>query len=222
VKLRGPGLIFSGFSLIFIDVGSYMAWSQDHAMRAHVPVTANVLSRDIESNSDSDGTTYRPVVKYRYTVNGRSYESDQVTVLKEASGHSWATGVLARIPSGDTVRAYYDPADPSSAFLLRETSFFPYIFILFPMVFMCIGLASMVSDKPPDIQGLRPLVVMAIAWNGVGLLVASHYFGVGGALDLTAKVALALYGLIGGLMLYSAVYQWFESRNYRSRDFAPI
>ena len=48
---------------------------------------------------------------------------------------SWATALRARFPVGKAVTAYVNPTRPSSAFLVREVSFLPMIFVLLPVGF---------------------------------------------------------------------------------------
>lgn len=193
---RGPGAFFFFFSLIFLAVGAWTAEQQARAMRESQPVDAKVTAKQVDVKHDSDGNTYTPKVTYEYVVDGKPYHGDKVLPIDISSGGGWAKEIVDRFDVGGIATAYYDPADPTKAFLIHEVSFFPYVFILFPMIFTCIGLGVMFHRK-----GDAP-TVPAIAWNLVGVAAAVHYFSIGGAMDLTAKVALMLYGLIGGLMLY--------------------
>jgi hypothetical protein len=217
VSLRKPlgrfgGLFFCGIAMIFVAIGSWLAYSQARALRTYLPAPAKLLSRTIQTSHDTDGgDTYTPGAEYRYVVNGQTYECKQVTVTNMSSSHSWAQGQLAKLPEGRDVTAYYNPADPSDAFLIHEPSFFPYLFVLFPMIFISIGLGVMFPGKKSQMT-TRSLLPIALLWNGIGLIVAVQYHSLGGGFDLVAKVALCLYGLIGGLALYAAVYHKIEER----------
>ena len=114
-----------------------------------------------------------------------------------SSGEKWAIGIVNRYKPGTATLAWYNPAKPNEAYLVHEASIFPYIFILFPMIFSCIGLAILFQGRPP--------VVPTVAWNVVGIAVAAHYFGIGGKLDLGAKIAFMIYGLIGAVLIYATV-----------------
>jgi hypothetical protein len=207
------GLFIVGFALIFIGVGCYLAYLQSHALQTYLPVPATILSREIKSSHDSHGsTTYAPSASYRYTINGQSYECSQVSVTKVSSSYRWASEQLAKLPGGPNVTAYYNPAKPGRAFLLRDASFFPYIFVLFPMLFVCVGLSVLTTSQTTPFSDLRGLLPVTVLWNLVGVIAAFHFYRVAGGFDLTAKIALSIYGLIGGLALYAAVYLKIEAR----------
>lgn len=198
------GLLFSGFAGIFLAVGAGMAWHQGHRLAVSRPIHATIDATRIDSHRGSKGgTTYKPVVEFRYRVDGREFHgSDPLPMSVSGSSYANAAEVTERFRPGQEATAWYDPADPASAFLLKQPSFFPYLFILFPMIHAAIGLAMVLfSDAPP---AGRPagMAILAAIWCGVGLAAGGHFSAIGGAWTLLPSIVSAIYGTVGaGLIL---------------------
>jgi hypothetical protein len=75
-------------------------------------------------------TTYEPVASYTYIVGSKTYEGHDIFPLKRSLGESWARSVAHRLSTGKRLTGYYNPADPQNAYLLKEATFFPYVFLL--------------------------------------------------------------------------------------------
>ena len=148
-------LIMAAFCSIFLGVGATMVYNENRRLTTYRPVEATVLGTRVEEHSDSDGSTYEPVVEYRYYVNDRPYTATRVTPLKMSRSGRWAHRVIAKYRTGATYMAYYDPADPSEAFLMRTRSFIPWAFILIPTI---------------------GLVILAVAFRGSRELARGGYF----------------------------------------------
>lgn len=216
MKGSKAGLFISGFAMIFILVGGWQAWKQDFALRTYQPVSVTLGKQSIEIVRGSENDSHRPIAEYTYRVDGQEYHSKQVTILNESSGYDWARRRLNLLPKSGSMTAYYNPKHPDRSFLIREVSFLPYIFILFPMVIMVIGLGVMLTptdSQPGDGSGLRSLKIIMLTWNAVGIAVLLHYLSLSPPFDLLAKVGLSLYGLIGVLMLYAVVYKSREQNH---------
>jgi hypothetical protein len=226
--------LFGGVGLIFMSVGAGMAWHQNHTIRTSVPVAATIVAMDIEkhvSHSSKGGTTttYKPIVEYRYEVDGRSYVSRTVFPLSESGSYGWARSVVDRFSPGQRVEAYRNSRRPEKAFLIRRYSFFPYFFVVFASVFVSIGAgvgagASGTGAKParavPAAEGwceVLPLTRVANyrrgVWTGclmfetIGILAFVHYFKCAApSFEVTAFVAAAIYALVGGGAWAAAVY----------------
>lgn len=67
-------------------------------------------------------TFYRPVIVYTYTVGGREYTADRVTLGGQAgwSSSRFFQRSLAKYPPGSPVTVYYNPSNPSEAVLERR------------------------------------------------------------------------------------------------------
>jgi hypothetical protein len=69
---------------------------------------------------EADRTRNQYRVRYRYTVDGRSYESDRVFPGPYAPGGTASPEVVAQVPAvdpGERITVHYDPADPGYAWL---------------------------------------------------------------------------------------------------------
>jgi len=146
------------FCSLFLGIGVTLLVKEQRRLTLYAPVTATVLSTRIQAHDDSEGgTTYEPVVVYRYYVNDREYTASRVTPLKESRSGRWARRVTGRYAIGSEHTAYYDPENPGEAFLLRSRSVIPWGFIVIPLVgIIIIGAAirssreaSRLSHAPP-------------------------------------------------------------------------
>jgi hypothetical protein len=190
---------FTAGALLFMTIGSILAAKQAHKLETYQPVQAEVLSTKVEIEHNHDGSTMRPIVVYRYEVGGRTYRCDSVTIMNESSNTGWASRAIRQFPVGKMVTAYYNPGDPSSAFLVHEVSFFPYAFTLFPMIHLCLAVGLAVNTRmtrwprvirpaasahgwyrlePYKVtwQKLQMWLVVAILWYGVGAAALGHYY----------------------------------------------
>ncbi len=221
--MRLFGVFFTIFPLLFISIGSYLAWEQQHKLETFVPVQAKVLSKRVSSrtSSSSNGgssTTYTPHVEYEYTVAGIGYTCDTVTVQSLSSSRGWARSVVGRFEVGQIVEVYHNPADPADAFLLREAMFFPYIFILFPMLFVCVGVGIQLSAKdrepgkptrdrsgnfvltpiPSMVERMRTRRLFTLLWWGVGVAACGHFLWINhGSVDTLSLVVAPIYFGVG-------------------------
>ena len=225
-----------------MGVGGSIAWNQHRKIATYRPVEAVVLSKTVESHRGNKSTTYTPIVEYRYTVDGQSYTARRVLPVNLSSGYGWATSVIAPFSVGQTTRAYHDPNNPAEAFLLRQYSFFPYIFILFPMVFVALLMGAVIGGgaslrAPPEpivqpdgwfelqptslvAQRQRAVRSLAAAWFAVGAVAAGHYFvAAAPKYGTEAVVATSIYVVLGGVPLGLAVYY---ARLRRSVDDARL
>lgn len=197
-KQKGVGIFIFCFAMIFIVIGAQQAASQSHRLATWPAVRATIHSRGIVKHASSDGTTWASEARYTYVVRGKEYECKQVTALKESASDSWAQGCIDLLPQGTDVTAYYNPNNPAEAFLLRRPAFVPYLFVLFPMIFIAIGLWLI---YPPA----KTLNRITTIWLAVGLVVSIHYLRLANPVELLAKVSLAIYGLIGLGMVFAIV-----------------
>ena len=145
------GLYFMGaFCALFLVIGGVLVVKEQRRLTTYQPVTATVLSTRVQDHSDSDGTTYEPVVVYRYRVNDREYTASRVTPLKESRSGGWAHRVTARYQVGNDYTAYYDPTNPTEAFLMRSRSIIPWAFLIIPLIgmaFIVAGIRGSYSEE---------------------------------------------------------------------------
>jgi Protein of unknown function (DUF3592) len=96
---------------------------------------ATVVSSDVGTVKGGKGNTYKPVVVYNYTYLGRPYQASAVTPISISASRSWAQSIVSKYRSGDVTTAYVDPDQPYSAYLLRQVSLLPLLFVLIPVCF---------------------------------------------------------------------------------------
>lgn len=234
--MRRLGLFVILFASVFVTVGCYLAWSQQHKLATWVPVSAVVESKYVtahrsRSSNGGSSVSYKPHVSYRYTVGGQEHRCDQVTPTDLSSSESWARGLTGRFRIGERVTVFHDPEDPGAAFLVREATFLPYFFVLFPMIFVVLGVSLLFGDRrqrhrepqregmgyrlAPEqslAEGIGRWKVYALLWWGVGLCAFGHFLWVGGGACTTFGTVVATvyfgFGLIPGVA-------WVRSRRLR-------
>ena len=121
------------FLSIFVAAGLGLFGSEVYRVETWQPVSARILKTDIKAVRGDKGTSYAPVVRYLYTVSGAQYESTQVLPLAMSAGYGWATRLRDRFRPGQVVTAYVNPKKPTSAFLVREVSLLPLLFVAIPL-----------------------------------------------------------------------------------------
>ena len=200
--MKTGGILFILFASIFIGVGGTMAWRQDYKIRHWKPVDAVIVSCDVKRHESTDSkghrsVSYSPEIAFCYQAGAHTLTVHGALPLSQSSSASWANGICNRFKTGQKVTGYVNPENPSEGFVLRQYSFFPYIFILFPMIFMAVGVfvafgAGARKTKPPTpvLRGewfdLKPSVRIAgkrlaawlttILWGGIGAVACGHYF----------------------------------------------
>ena len=121
------------FLAVFVATGLGLFGSEVYRIATWEPVSARILSTDIKAVRGDKGTSYRPVIRYRYSINGAQYVSDQVLPLTVSASYRWATQLRDRFRRGDSVTAYVNPSRPSSAYLVRDVSLLPLMFVAIPL-----------------------------------------------------------------------------------------
>ena len=104
----------TGLMVIAIAFGDYML----HAQSARWASTHGDIVNGLLGSASPQQALAR--TSYRYTVNGKSYEGRRVRFGSELISRGEAEQVLGRMPVGQVVTVYYDPADPGRAVLDRE------------------------------------------------------------------------------------------------------
>ena len=130
-------MVFVAAGLLFAGVGTGTAIRQARALAHSHPVSATVVGLDIETHTTNGrgGTTYRPVVRFQYQVDGTTRMGDRVGPLGESHGGHWAWRVLDRYEVGQRVTAWVRDDLPDSAYLEHVSSFTPYYMLSFGVVF---------------------------------------------------------------------------------------
>jgi hypothetical protein len=96
-----------------------------HAMKGYASTRGTVVARDVvrigtetSEATFGEGGSFTPKVTYRFTVAGREYVSDRLGYASRSYKHAVAERRLAAIP--DEVDVWFDPVDPSHAYIERH------------------------------------------------------------------------------------------------------
>lgn len=136
-------LFFGGVFVILFTIGiqdtesDVLSWPR---------AEANVLRSTLEEIREADRPDlFRLKVSFDYTVNSQTYKSDQLSPFGfQANSLLVATQELEKYAPGTVHQAYFNPEDPSQAYLTVYGSRLSYnIFIAIGMVM--IGLAAAVG-----------------------------------------------------------------------------
>jgi hypothetical protein len=205
------GLVFLAAGLFFILTSLQLARDQAHKLAAALPVPATVVGSQVVSHRGSKSTSHRPLVTFRYQVDGRERQAETVFPLAATfSDEAPAQAVVARHPPGSQTTAWYDPAAPDAAFLERRVDFMPYLGILFPLLHASVGLSLLLfSLRPPGEDtrsGFRRMTVVFVAGMLVVVLSTAHFFSIGGVLDGPSG------GILGGAWTVALLLGWWWSR----------
>jgi hypothetical protein len=211
-------------------VGSVgFAWHQHRKVVTSQPVEAVVVSSGVEEQvNDEGGTMYRPSVVYRYDVGGRSYTSSEIFPLTAWASERRETAERFVRPFAveQSVEAYYNPEEPSRAFLLKRYSFLPYLFILVSAPLTVLFAARCLRDRvqwlSAQSQQCKALTVAAV-WHGVGIAACGHYFGVSvRPYEMFPVVVAAIYEGLGLIPLAVALPKRGALGRLRKAFFAAL
>lgn len=130
--------------LAMVGFGGYMWLEQGERIRDYESTEATVLSSSVGSGSDV-GDDYIDVT-YEYTVDGQTYRSSNVEpgAGRGSMSRTRVEEFVENHPEGSTLTIYYDPEDPSNAYVLQERNLaFPGM-AAFGALFTLVALVSLV------------------------------------------------------------------------------
>jgi hypothetical protein len=137
--------IFAGFAIVMFVVGLRQFIQQRRLLANPQRVEVAIIESRVQefintSNSDSrnEVTSYRPIVRFQYRIDHKTYESDLIQpseVESDLGTMSAAREVIAPYPVGAIVDAYYAAALPGKAYLSPKSSTAPIVFMaLLPVI----------------------------------------------------------------------------------------
>jgi hypothetical protein len=136
--------IFFIFGLAFTIPFAIMLWSVVES-RGWEEVRCTVLSSQVRTHSSSDGSTYSVDITYRYRWQGDTLRGNRYNfTFGSSSGYDGKAEVVARYPVGSEVPCWVDPRRPERSVLSRTVGWEALI-ILFPLVFVTIGLFGLLG-----------------------------------------------------------------------------
>ena len=130
--------ILAGASSFFLLVsGLFVLWASRRAGSRFLRVQAKVVSKELTEGyvGVKDGHLlpgFGPGIEYEYEVDGQVLRCNIVMSVgaEMRSNRDWAERILRRHDVGQLVDAYYDPDNPSQAFLVNgDRSGAPYFLV---------------------------------------------------------------------------------------------
>lgn len=154
------------------------------------PARVEVLSSAVEGGD--------PKVRFRLTVDEREIESTRVAALAWRGDEAAARELVERCPAGGGCLGFYDPKDPTKAFLeLRGVPIRWHALLLACVALSAVGLVTL-SSASTDIKP-------AVAWIIGGIAVLLHYVAVSEQYDLFLATGAASVVVGGGALLTRTV-----------------
>lgn len=126
------GLAFILASLILPE------WRANHEFVEH---TCTVLDGRVgQSSDDEGGAIYRPEIQIEYEINGETYRIWTYDISQaHSSGRDEKQAVVNRFEVGKRYVCWFDPADPSTAVVVRGYSWWLWLVLIVPISFILIG-----------------------------------------------------------------------------------
>jgi hypothetical protein len=177
-----------------------------------VPLTGGGLTRIFDPIVNAVcGVDSTVLVSYRYQVDGKEYVSGKprpkprIVELRISSSEEkwsgqvgppgaeraegqqpWAQTTFNKFVLGDACWAYYDPHDPSRAFVLKEYAFTPYGITMASLIFLLVGIFLVTvfvecwrnhpNPHPTSTFLIWFLWILAFSYSGANIWVLAHYW----------------------------------------------
>ncbi|WP_395741889.1 DUF3592 domain-containing protein [Prosthecobacter sp.] len=109
-----PGALLALFAFIHFLRRFSMAWSMRGWRRTQGTVVTAEMRRAQMKTADGC-IMYDPVLRYSYTVDGRTFESSRFTHRTVRNPAGPMTQFIARLAQGSQVPVYYHPRHPQEA-----------------------------------------------------------------------------------------------------------
>lgn len=187
------------FGLPFFAAGCFMLWTlffqpfkKSIDSNSWVETPCVITKSQLKTNTDSDGTSYRPDISYTYEYEGEKYESKLVDFSGNISSND-RVGEMESVeayPTGSTRKCYVNPDNPAEAVLVRDwgRGLFKWVVLPFGGVFALVGLGLMIFGASPwlfknrkhanrgavtltpsgqRLRNLGGILFINIFWNGI-------------------------------------------------------
>jgi hypothetical protein len=236
----------------FIAIGfvvvpsAYLIWAfvlpmlEIQTAKSWTPTPCTIVSSGLKTHGRFwDETTFSIDVKYRYSVNGKDYESDRFELTINASAYqAWQMEVARRYLPGTQATCYVNPANPQEAVIDRswtksvDTAILAGAFMFFGVIGVLVTSAKRTgtSAKKAVAEPAGPVRLhvtpprgceMATWWffalfgNGFLLLMQWMAWYHDEPPGPGSKILLAVFQLIGLCLLWSAYRSTMEYFNPR-------
>lgn len=133
-------------TIVLLIGGPILAWqgfggiAQGMSSKSWPTVEGKVRAMDVKEIRGRYGSrSYRPYVRYRYEVDGETYNSDQITNSTGTSSMEEAMMVARQYPIGEMVTVYYHPKTPDVAVLVTGAKGGNWFQLIFGVVLATVG-----------------------------------------------------------------------------------
>ena len=141
------GCVLIGAGMVFFGAGAFFLWFvfisplyQSIGSGSWPQADCEIQKSEVQVNRDTDGSSYKPIVEYEYTVDGQTYFGDSPTFEDISARRKWAKSIVEKYKVGDTAKCYYNPDDHGTSVLDPTFLWTFYAMALFPMAFALGGL----------------------------------------------------------------------------------
>ena len=134
------------FGFIFFAAGTFFFWMtflapliESYQAKSWPSAKCKITHSKVKVHADSDGNSYKPIVKFEFTVDGINFKGDRPTLQDISGSKKWAQRVVKRYPLGTIQTCYFDSNPPQKSVLSRDFELSFYTFSLFPLLFVVVG-----------------------------------------------------------------------------------
>lgn len=138
--------------LIFFIVGGIVlffgySWYKKAKATEKWPTTEGiVLTAEVNSHQSDGSTMYKPLIEYKYSVNGKEFKSPKYSYAEYSSSNSdHAYEVINKYPKGERVTVFYNPEKHYDAVLEPGTSFIVYVPLILGAIFSLVGFLVLIK-----------------------------------------------------------------------------
>lgn len=179
-------------------------------------VPGRIVTSEITSHTDEDGTTYSADIEYVYSVEGGEYRSNTVVF----GGHSYgAHQAVSLYPLGKTVSVSYDPGKPKRAVLEPGVQSYELDMLGYSMIFGAVFMGTLINflirrGMEEERNLLDKILIITFKVIFFPLLVTKgNFWALGGMIGLaTGLMLLDLHPVLTvGMMVFVAFFGiiWF-------------
>ncbi len=225
--------VIATIGLLLTLYGQYqLSWARASADWPVVP--GRIVTSEVTTHTDEEGTTYSDEIEYVYTVEGTEYEADVVVI----GGHPYgAHNVVARYPLNAEVSVAYDPNKPSRAVLEPGVESYEWQTFGISMILGALFMATLfnfifrraMNEEKNLLDHTLIILFKTVAFpitvcNGnlwvlggmVGLAVWLSTLEIHQVLTYGSAIFGALYGVIWVFMLWICFMGWLSSLTDRA------
>jgi hypothetical protein len=138
-KVLGVIFVLAGIGVM---IYGYSQCSQATKSESWETVSGTIIDSRIVKGQNADGEpTYKPEIKYKYSVYGAIYRSDRILFgdLPEYTSPSIPAKYVSMFPANAVVTVYYNPFNPAKSVLLPGETTFAKNTLILSAIFILIG-----------------------------------------------------------------------------------